>query len=79
MPTKLKQLLVEHLGGDIAKVTDNARIVEDLGADDLDAVEVAMAIEENFGLQISDKEAEKLLTVGDILKLLRRRHRPPCR
>ena len=60
---RVKRIVVEHLGVDEAKVTENASFVDDLGADSLDVVELVMALEEEFGLEISDEDAEKLRTV----------------
>jgi acyl carrier protein len=62
--TRVKKI---HLGVDADKVTKDAALIEDLGADSLDTVEIIMAFEEEFGTEISDTDAEKLLTVGDII------------
>ncbi len=62
---RLTDLLAEHLGVDREKVTPDADLIEDLGADSLDLVEIVMAIEEEFRIEIPDAEAEKLLTVAD--------------
>ena len=62
---RVKQIVVEHLGVDEAKVTDNASFIDDLGADSLDTVELVMAFEEEFGCEIPDEAAEKILTVKD--------------
>ncbi|MCI5054198.1 MAG: acyl carrier protein [Pelagibacteraceae bacterium] len=67
---KVKKIIVDHLGVDAAKVTDEASFIEDLGADSLDTVELVMAFEEEFGSEISDSEAEKILTVGDAVKFI---------
>jgi len=67
---KIKKIIVDHLGVDIAKVTDEASFIDDLGADSLDTVELVMAFEEEFGSEISDSEAEKILTVGDAVKFI---------
>ena len=67
---KVKKIIVDHLGVDAAKVTDEACFIDDLGADSLDTVELVMAFEEEFGSEISDSEAEKILTVGDAIKFI---------
>jgi len=67
---KVKKIIVDHLGVDIEKVTDEASFIDDLGADSLDTVELVMAFEEEFGSEISDSEAEKILTVGDAVKFI---------
>jgi acyl carrier protein len=67
---KVKKIIVEHLGVDEAKVTDEASFIDDLGADSLDTVELVMAFEEEFGSEISDTEAEKILTVGDAIRFI---------
>ena len=68
--SKVKKMLAEHLGIDVAKVVDEANFIDDLGADSLDTVELVMAFEEEFGSEISDSEAEKILTVGDAIKFI---------
>jgi acyl carrier protein len=67
---KVKKMVVDHLGVDESKVTDEASFIDDLGADSLDTVELVMAFEEEFGSEISDSEAEKILTVGDAIKFI---------
>ncbi len=67
---KVKKIIVEHLGVDEAKVTDEASFIDDLGADSLDTVELVMAFEVEFGSEISDSEAEKILTVGDAIRFI---------
>jgi len=67
---KVKKIIVEHLGVDEAKVTEEASFIDDLGADSLDTVELVMAFEEEFGAEISDQEAEKILTVGDAVRFI---------
>jgi len=62
---RVKKIVVEHLGVDAAKVTDNASFIDDLGADSLDTVELVMAFEEEFGVEIPDDAAEKIITVKD--------------
>ena len=68
--SKVKKMVVDHLGVDEVKVTEEANFIDDLGADSLDTVELVMAFEEEFGSEISDSEAEKILTVGDAIKFI---------
>jgi len=68
--SKVKKMVVDHLGVDESKVTEEANFMDDLGADSLDTVELVMAFEEEFGAEISDSEAEKILTVGDAIKFI---------
>ena len=70
MVEKVKDIIVEELGVERGKLTDNASFMEDLGADSLDTVELVMAFEKEFDMDIPDEEAEKLRTVGDALKYL---------
>ena len=67
---KVKKMVSEHLGIEEAKVVEEANFIDDLGADSLDTVELVMAFEEEFGSEISDGEAEKILTVGDAIKFI---------
>ncbi len=67
---KIKSIIAEQLGVKSEEVIDNAKFVEDLGADSLDTVELVMALEEEFGVEIPDEDAEKLTTVGDALKYI---------
>ena len=67
---RVKKIVVEHLGVDEAKVTESASFVDDLGADSLDTVELVMAFEEEFGCEISDEVAEKILTVKDAINYI---------
>ena len=67
---KVKKIIVDHLGVEESKVKDEASFIDDLGADSLDTVELVMAFEEEFGSEISDSEAEKILTVGDAIKFI---------
>ena len=64
------EIVVDKLGVEQNKVTENAKFIDDLGADSLDTVELVMAFEEEFGSEISDSEAEKILTVGDAIKFI---------
>ena len=64
---RVSKIVVEHLGVDAAKVTLNASFIDDLGADSLDTVELVMAFEEEFGCEIPDDAAEKILTVKDAI------------
>ena len=68
--SKIKKIVADHLGIEEEKVTDEASFIDDLGADSLDTVELVMAFEEDFGSEISDSEAEKILTVGDAVKFI---------
>ena len=65
--TEVKQIVVEHLGIDESKVTPEAKFIDDLGADSLDTVELVMAFEEKFGIEIPDDAAETILTVQDAI------------
>ena len=67
---KVKKIVADHLGVDESKVVEEASFIDDLGADILDTVELVMAFEEEFGSEISDSEAEKILTVGDAIKFI---------
>jgi acyl carrier protein len=64
---KVRQIVVEHLGVDEEKVTENATFIDDLGADSLDTVELVMAFEEAFGVEIPDDAAEKIQSVKDAI------------
>ena len=66
----VKKIVIEHLGVEADKVDEKASFIDDLGADSLDTVELVMAFEEEFGSEISDSEAEKILTVGDAIKFI---------
>ena len=66
----VKKIVSDHLGVDEQKVMDEASFIDDLGADSLDTVELVMAFEEEFGSEISDNEAEKILTVADAIKFI---------
>ncbi|HEU4562622.1 MAG TPA: acyl carrier protein [Longimicrobium sp.] len=67
---KVKDIIINELGVEAEKVTPEASFVEDLGADSLDTVELVMAFEEEFGMEIPDEEAEKLQTVGDAINYI---------
>ena len=67
---KVSDIVVEHLGVDKEKVTMEASFIDDLGADSLDNVELVMAFEEAFDLEIPDEAAEKIATIGDAVKLI---------
>ena len=67
---KVKKMVADHLGVEVSKVVEEASFIDDLGADSLDTVELVMAFEEEFGSEISDSEAEKILTVGDAIKFI---------
>ena len=68
--SKVKKIVADHLCIDEAKVNDESTFIDDLAADSLDTVELVMAFEEEFGSEISDSEAEKILTVGDAVKFI---------
>ena len=65
---KVKNIIVEQLGVNPEQVTPTASFIEDLGADSLDTVELVMAFEEEFSIEVPDEDAEKLQTVGDVIK-----------
>ena len=67
---RVKKIVVEHLGVEADKVTEEASFIDDLGADSLDTVELVMAFEEEFGVEIPDDAAETILTVGDAVKYI---------
>lgn len=64
---KVTEIIVEQLGVSADQVKPESKMIEDLGADSLDAVELVMAVEEEFGIEVPDEEAEKLISVGDII------------
>lgn len=68
---KVKDIVVEQLGVDEEEVTEQASFVDDLGADSLDIVELIMALEEEFDLEIPDEDAEKIVTVGDAVNYIK--------
>ena len=67
---KVKKIVVEHLGVEESKVTETASFIDDLGADSLDTVELVMAFEEAFGVEIPDDAAEKITTVKDAIEFI---------
>jgi acyl carrier protein len=67
---RVKKIVIEHLGVDEAKVSDEASFIDDLGADSLDTVELVMAFEEEFGCEIPDDAAEKIVTVKDAVEFI---------
>lgn len=67
---RVKKIVVEHLGVEEEKVTEGASFIDDLGADSLDTVELVMAFEEEFGVEIPDDAAEKILTVKDAINFI---------
>jgi len=68
---KVKQIVVEQLGVDADQVTEDAAFMDDLGADSLDTVELVMALEEEFDVEISDEDAEKIQTVKDAISYVK--------
>ncbi len=69
--SKVKDIVVEQLGVDEEEVNEQASFVDDLGADSLDIVELVMALEEEFDLEIPDEDAEKIATVGDAVNYIK--------
>ncbi len=69
--TRVRKKVVEHLGVEEEKVTENASFIDDLGADSLDTVELVMAFEEEFGIEIPDDAAEKIQTFGDAVNYIK--------
>jgi len=67
---KVKSIIAEQLGVKVEEVTPTASFIDDLGADSLDTVELVMALEEEFGIEIPDEDAEKMTTVGDAIKYI---------
>ena len=69
LSNKIKQIIADHLGT-VKNITEDSNIVNDLGADSLDTIELVMALEEEFGFEINDSDAEKITTVGDAIKFI---------
>jgi len=67
---RVKAIIAEQLGVKLEEVTDTASFIEDLGADSLDTVELVMALEEEFGIEIPDEDAEKMTTVGEAIRYI---------
>jgi len=67
---RVKKIVLEHLGVDEDKVVENASFIDDLGADSLDTVELVMAFEEEFGCEIPDDAAEKIMTIKDAIDFI---------
>jgi acyl carrier protein len=67
---KVREIIAEQLGVKKEEVTDDAKFIDDLGADSLDTVELVMALEEEFGIEIPDEDAEKMVTVGEAIKYI---------
>lgn len=67
---KVKDIIVEQLGVNANQVVPEAKFIEDLGADSLDTVELIMALEEEFSIEVPDEEAEKLVSVGDVIRYI---------
>ena len=70
---KVKELIVQQLGVSESEVVPEAKFVDDLGADSLDLVELVMALEDEYGIEISDEDAEKIITVGDAIAYIKER------
>ena len=67
---RVRDIIREHLSAKREQLTPEAKFIEDLGADSLDTVELVMALEEEFGIQVPDEEAEKLASVGDVIRFI---------
>jgi len=67
---RVRAIIAEQLGVKLEEVTESASFIEDLGADSLDTVELVMALEEEFGIEIPDEDAEKMVTVGDAIRYI---------
>ncbi len=68
---KVKEIVAEQLGRDVNEVSNEASFIDDLGADSLDIVELVMAMEDEFGIEIPDEEAEKIKTVKDVIEYIK--------
>ncbi len=68
---RIKEIIADQLGVEQEKIVPEAKFVDDLGADSLDVVELIMAFEEEFGIEIPDEDAEKIQTVGDVISYLK--------
>ena len=68
---RVKEIVAEQLGRDVNEVTNEASFIDDLGADSLDIVELVMAMEDEFGIEIPDEEAEKIKTVKDVIEYIK--------
>jgi len=68
--TRVKEIIVEQLGVNESELAPEAKFIDDLGADSLDLVELVMALEEEYNMEISDEDAEKILTVGDAIEYI---------
>jgi acyl carrier protein len=68
--TKVKKIVEDHLGVEAAKIVEGASFIDDLGADSLDTVELIMAFEEEFEIEIADDVADQIITVGDAVRLI---------
>ena len=71
LEAKLKELIVQQLGVSESEVVPEAKFIDDLGADSLDLVELVMALEDEYGIEIPDEDAEKIVTVGDALEYIK--------
>lgn len=67
---KVREMLANQLNIEVDKIDENSRVIEDLGADSLDMIEMLMALEEEFGITVPDEKADSLKTVGDIVKYI---------
>lgn len=72
----IRNIIIDELGVDETEITPNANFLQDLGADSLDAIELTMRLEEEFGIEIPDEDAEKLATVGDVFNYLAKHANP---